>query len=133
MAIGWLSVLRMVPWAEVISNAPKVAEGAKKLWNAVNKKSPSPDLVDEEADVPADAGLDTLATLQARLATMEIATADLHSQMLASSELIKVLADQNAQLIKRMEVHRIRIVWLAGATVVFGIIAVIGLILAAAP
>lgn len=133
MAIGWLSVLRMVPWAEVISNAPKVAEGAKKLWNAVNKKSPSPDLADEEVDVPADAGLDTLATLQARLATMEIATADLHSQMLASSELIKVLADQNAQLIKRMEVHRIRIVWLAGATVVFGIIAVIGLILAVAP
>jgi hypothetical protein len=132
MAIGWLSVLRMVPWADVISNAPKVAEGAKKLWNAVNKKSPSPDLADEEADVPADAGLDTLATLQARLATMEIATADLHSQMLASSELIKVLADQNAQLIKRMEVHRIRIVWLAGATVVFGIIAVIGLILAVA-
>lgn len=132
MAIGWLSVLRMVPWADVISNAPKVAEGAKKLWNAVNKKSRSPDLADEEAVVPADAGLDTLAMLQARLATMEIATADLHSQMLASSELIKVLADQNAQLIKRMEVHRIRIAWLAGATVVFGIIAVIGLIRAVA-
>ena len=128
MAIGWLSVLRMVPWAEVISNAPKVAEGAKRLWNAVNKKSPPSDLADEDADFPVDAGMHTMATLQARLATMETATADLHSQMLASSELIKVLADQNAQLIKRMEVHRIRVVWLAGATVVFGIIAMIGLV-----
>lgn len=34
MAIGWLTILKSVPWAEVISNAPKVAEGARKLWNA---------------------------------------------------------------------------------------------------
>ena len=63
---------------------------------------------------------------------MEVAIADLHNQMLASSELIKILADQNTQLIKRMEVNRIRVVWLAGATVVFGIIAVLSLILAVA-
>ena len=41
MAIPWLSVLKMVPWSEVISNAPKVAEGAKKLWTAVSRKSHS--------------------------------------------------------------------------------------------
>ena len=38
MAIGWLSVLKSVPWEEVISNAPKVAEGAKKLWKSVSHK-----------------------------------------------------------------------------------------------
>jgi hypothetical protein len=32
MAIGWLAVLQLVPWSDVISNAPKIAEGAKKLW-----------------------------------------------------------------------------------------------------
>ena len=132
MAIGWLAVLRMVPWAEVISNAPKVADGAKKLWNAVSKKSPAQELPDESADLPLDADFQTIAILRARFATMEIATADLHNQMLASSELIKILADQNTQLIKRMEVNRIRVVWLAGATVVFGIIAVLSLILAVA-
>ena len=31
MAIAWLTVLKMVPWGEVINNAPKVADGAKKL------------------------------------------------------------------------------------------------------
>lgn len=30
MAIGWLAVLQMVPWSDVINNAPKVAEGAEK-------------------------------------------------------------------------------------------------------
>ena len=29
MAIGWLTILKTVPWTEVISNAPKVADGAK--------------------------------------------------------------------------------------------------------
>lgn len=37
MAIGWLTVLQNVPWSEVIGNAPKVAEGAKKLWGAMRK------------------------------------------------------------------------------------------------
>ena len=35
MAVGWLMVLQSVPWSDVIKNAPKLAEGAKKLWDAV--------------------------------------------------------------------------------------------------
>ena len=31
MAIPWLTVLQAVPWGDVIRNAPKVADGAKKL------------------------------------------------------------------------------------------------------
>lgn len=45
MAAGWLTVLKMVPWGDVIENAPKVAQGAKKLWSSVGKKpvvSPKP-------------------------------------------------------------------------------------------
>jgi hypothetical protein len=41
MAIPWLSVIKLVPWGEVISNAPKVAEGAKKLWSAVSREPPA--------------------------------------------------------------------------------------------
>ena len=43
MAIGWLTILQSVPWTEVIKNAPKVAEGARKLWSAVAKKHASAD------------------------------------------------------------------------------------------
>jgi hypothetical protein len=42
MAIGWLTVLKMVPWGEVIENAPKVAIGAKKLWDKVGRKPATP-------------------------------------------------------------------------------------------
>jgi len=72
----------------------------------------------------------TIADLQARLATLETTTTNLHDQMLASSELIKTLAEQNAQLVARVEAHRVRVMWLAGALVMLGIITVLGLVLA---
>jgi hypothetical protein len=116
MPIGWLTVLQTVPWGEVISNAPKVADGAKKLWNAVAKK-PRPDSAPVAEALPAlSEEARAIAALQAQLAAVEAAAADLHEQMLASSELIQALADQNSQLIQRVEAHRVKVVWLAAAT-----------------
>ena len=111
MPIGWLSVLKAVPWTEVIANAPKVADGAKKLWNSVGKKTP-PAAGAAPSSVP---GVHTPTELETRLAAMEIAASDLHAQMLASSEVIKALAEQNAQLIRGVEAIRIRARWLTGA------------------
>lgn len=130
MAIGWLAVLQMVPWTDVIKNAPKVADGAKKLWNAVGKKPPSQ--AEPAADVSALSPQAKAALLETRIAAMEEAAADLHEQMLASSELIKTLADQNTQLIQRIELSRVRMRLLAGVTVVVAIVAVVGLTLALA-
>lgn len=122
MAIGWLAVLKMVPWRDVISNAPAVADGAKKLWKAVGKKSPAsaarsvstaPRIVTESQAV---------MLLQAQVVSLEALTADLHSQMLASSELINALAEQNAQLVKRVEINRRRVLWLAAITAVLAIV-----------
>ncbi len=113
MAIGWLAVLQMVPWADVISNSPKVADGAKKLWKAVGKKSLAQGLPPDAGDAP----------LQARIAALEAATDELHQQMLASSELLKTLAEQNAQLIQRIELSRVRLWLLAAATMLVFVIA----------
>lgn len=130
MAIGWLAVLQSVPWSEVISNAPKVADGAKKLWNAVAKKS-SPAKVSGSSTQPAvSPESQTMAALEARVLALEAAVSDLHGQMLASSELIKALADQNAQLIQRIETNRVRVLWLSAATAVLAIAALLGLFLA---
>ena len=112
MPIGWLSVLKAVPWTEVITNAPKVAEGAKKLWSSVGKKVPQPAAGAAPSATP-DA--DTLTDVQTRLVAVEAAARDLHDQMLASSEVIKALAEQNAQLIRGVEAIRIRARWLIGA------------------
>lgn len=111
MAIGWLTVLKMVPWGDVIENAPKVATGARKLWDTVGKKrTPQPPVASGTAVaiVPPDA-----QALQAQIAELQTAMADLHQQMLQSSELIESLAVQNTQLIGRIELNRKRLLWLA--------------------
>lgn len=109
MAIGWVSVLKMVPWGDVIDNAPKVAQGAKKLWQSVVKKP--------DAAPGATAGVDAAVVapasaeqLQQQLLALQDRVAELHQQMLTSSELIQSLAEQNTQLIRRVEVNR-RYLW----------------------
>lgn len=129
MAIPWLVVLKSVPWTDVIRNAPKVVDGAKRLWSTVRTKDPRSGLPTENADAPPTAGPQTIASLHARLTAIEPAIAALHNEMLASSELITTLAEQNTQLIERIEANRVRVMWLAGATGVFAIIAVVSLVL----
>jgi len=124
MAIPWLTVLKLVPWGDVIENAPKVASGAKKLWQSVGKQAapvaPATAVQDVAGSSPAP------AVLQAQVAELQVAVADLHQQMLASSELIRSLADQNAQLVKRVEVNRVRLLWLAVVVLVLMVLVVNG-------
>ncbi len=123
MPIPWLVVLQAVPWTDVIKNTPRVADGAKKLWNRVSKKSStSSDPLALLAPIDASETL-SVAQLQTRIAHIEAATAELHSQMLASSELINTLAEQNAQLVARIEAGRVRLRWLMLLTVLFGALA----------
>ena len=121
MAVGLLAVLTSVPWSEVINNAPKVANSAKKLWNTVAKKTHLPEVSVSEP----------LAMSESQaIASLEAAVSDLQAQMLASSELIKELADQNAQLIGRIETNRVRLLWLSAVTAAIAIVAlVLGLFL----
>lgn len=131
MAIGWLAVLKIIPWADVISNAPVVADGAKKLWNAVAKKPALADLTADSDTVLSSEGL-AISAVAERIAKLETAVSDLHGQMIASSELIKALAEQNTQLINRVETSRLRMRWLAALTVITTLIA-LGLLFAGAP
>ncbi|WP_151636248.1 hypothetical protein [Noviherbaspirillum aerium] len=128
MAMDWLKVLKHVPWSEVIGNAPGVAENARKLWGAVAKPPAAP--VHTESDVHIASPQEVIADIDARLNGAEAGISDLHAQMRTSSELIKALAEQNAQLIQRIEANRKRLVTLAVATGVSGAVAVIALITA---
>jgi len=122
MAIGWLTVLKSVPWSEVIHNAPVVVDGAKKLWGAVSRQ-PQPaaaSSIEEPASNP-------LPALEGRVGALEAALADQHAQLLASSELIKALADQNAQLIGRIDALRRMLMWLGAAGVLIALMAAWGL------
>ena len=115
-----ITVLANIPWGQVIDNAPKVADGAARLWGAVtgSRKPAAPE--------PGAQPLSETDRLKAEVAALESATLALQEQMRASSELIKALADQNTQLVQRAEMNRVR---LMRVSVVVG---VVGLLLAAA-
>ena len=103
--IGWLAVLQLVPWTDVIKNAPKAADGAKKLWQSVRKKPPSSLQETTTRNLPSD----IQTPLQTRMAALEHDLADLHAQMLESAALIQTLAEQNTQLVQRAEGMRVRV------------------------
>ncbi|OQW89213.1 MAG: hypothetical protein BWK72_04490 [Rhodoferax ferrireducens] len=121
MAIGWLSVLKMVPWGDVIESAPIVAQGAKKLWKSVGKKEPVTVAPPNTGAVAAQAA-PTVMALQAQVTQLEVSVAELHQQMLESSALIGSLAEQNTQLIARVEVNRKRVLALAVVVVVLAVV-----------
>jgi hypothetical protein len=126
MPIPWLVILQSVPWTDVIRNAPKVADGAKKLWSTVRGRDAGPGA--RQPAVPAANATLTVSELQARLAATEQAVSDLHAQMLASSELIKSLAEQNTQLVQRIEANRRRTLWLAALAAIAAVIALAALL-----
>jgi hypothetical protein len=120
---GWLTVLKLVPWADVISNAPKVAAGARKLWDAAARK-PAP--AEAAAGMAKEPPADPTVALAARLDQTDAALADLRGKLLTATELIATLADQNEQLIAKIDAMRVRMLWLSvasGAALLVAIVA----------
>ncbi len=120
MAIPWVTVLKLVPWTDVIRNAPAVLEGARKLWDTAARKPPP----------PAPAALSGPPPPEARVAALEAGIAELREQVAASSTLIKELAEQNANLIRRAEQNRVLVVRLAISVAALGIVAFVALAIA---
>lgn len=129
MAIPWLTVLKAVPWTEVIKNAPKIADGAKRLWRAAAKSPPQPEAQRPAGKSAPQSGSASLADLYSRLDATEATVSELHSQMLASAEIIKAITEQNTQLIERIEANRMRTIWLAIASALALIVAGVSLVI----
>lgn len=132
MAAGWWTVLRTVPWSEVISAAPQVANGARRLWDTVNRNKQgmadgplgvAPEMAGQEDDV-----FDILIKSVER---NEAEVTDLRNQMRSASEIIANLADQNAQLIAKMDVQRQKMTWLSVTAGLSGLLSVVALVLVA--
>lgn len=108
-----LTVLSNIPWAQVVENAPKVAEAAGKLWSSVTRRdAETTEKLAAESQRPAsDAEL-----LKRRMDRLEEALKTLQEEMRASSQLIKELAEQNTVLVQRIELNRLKLVRLTTAT-----------------
>ena len=127
MAIPWLAILSNVPWKDVIDKAPKVADGAKKLWKSVAKKSGPSEPANTSVTPAHSSEEQTIASLDTRIIELKNEVAALHDQMLASSEIIEALAEQNTQLIKSIAIFRGRVLRLGLLTVTLSLVALLAL------
>lgn len=123
MAIGWLTILQSVPWADMVTHAPKVASGARKLWDSVGRSTPELPRALAPASFSFPAEAQSLGALQLRIGELEAALVATQDQMTAYSGLIKELATQNTQLLAHLEVQRRRMGWLIGVLAVTGLMA----------
>ena len=105
---GWMTVLKRVPWGDVLTHAPEIAERARTLWSAVGRKADQPAVETDLATAP-----DPIAGLIQRVSQNENAASELRAQLAACSELLAQMAEQNRLLIARMEALRRNSKWLA--------------------
>jgi len=106
MAAGWITVLQMVPWADVIKNAPKVADGAVKLWNSVSGKKTQAQAAQPGTGVVVATNISELERLAHHLDAAHSSIAELQIQVVQSADLLRELAAQNTQLVAQIESNR---------------------------
>lgn len=104
-----LKVASHIPWDRVLDAAPALVQRAGELWrNVKNNRKPA---VADGSAVPEvfGSGLSESERLRARVALMEERVATLEEQVQLTSDLIKTLAEQQAQLVQRLEMQRTRL------------------------
>lgn len=102
----------MIPWDEVVRNAPSIIDGSKKLWSTVARRSQH-DATDMES----------------RVASLEAQVSELRQELISSADLIKALAEQNSQLVRVAGALQARVRLLVGAVAVLGIGALVSAVL----
>ena len=119
MAIPWLAAaFKAIPWKEVVTAAPSLVEGTKKLWSSVTRTEKRSSFAHGQSDESSSTHSDHLSAIEARLLSIEARATEIAHQAVTSAELIKSLAEQNAQLVQAVEILRIRtrkLVWFAAA------------------
>lgn len=98
------TILANIPWGQVVESAPKIAQGAGRLWETVKNRraEPPPPAPEDAADATTE-----LQQLHAHTAALQSQVQTLQDEMRASAQLVKDLAEQNAQLVQRVEtMHR---------------------------
>ena len=99
MAAPWFTLFRAIPWSDVITHAPGVAKGAKKLWEKVATR--------KSTETQA-ATVTPTASPEQRLNALEARLAEIDARQQDSAELLAALASQNADLVRATEALRRR-------------------------
>ena len=104
MAAPWFALFSAIPWTDVITHAPTVAKGAKKLWQKVSSRKAT------DTETPGSSTVtDPVASPEARIFALEARLAESDARQQESAELLAALASQNADLVRAAEELRRRV------------------------
>ena len=104
MAVPWATLFSAIPWTDVITHAPTVAKGAKKLWQQISSRKAA------DTETPGGSTVaDPVARPEARIAALETRLAESDARQQESAELLAALASQNADLVRATEELRRRV------------------------
>lgn len=104
MAAPWFALFSAIPWTDVITHAPTVAKGAKKLWQQISSRKAT------DTETPGGSTVaDPVARPEARIAALETRLAESDARQQESAELLAALASQNADLVRATEELRRRV------------------------
>ena len=113
MALGWLSVLKAVPWSDVVQAAPTIVQGARKLYTAA-KSYGDPSVDAQAAHARArEGGENADVRLEQIHAHIEV----LQAEQRTSAEIIRSLAEQNAVIVTALDLMRKRMRVLVGFSI----------------
>ena len=102
--VGWVTALKLVPWGDVIEATPQILQAAKKLLGTTQKGN-----ADAAAGaLEGGAGGETAMPVALQLQHLRDRVAQLEREQQESAELIQSLAEQNAQVVRAVEVLRQR-------------------------
>ena len=125
MAFGWITALKIIPWKDVLENAPHIVKAAKNLYAGTRTDT---SFSSETSDPPAFT-TDSAKTESPglRLHRIERKILELNDEQESSVELIRSLAKQNVRIVEAIEVLRLRSKILLFICILFGSI-LVGLI-----
>ena len=111
------TVLANIPWGQVVESAPKIAQGAGRLWETVRKRGdPAQTPAQGEPEGPSELQLlQALQALQAQVQSQAAQLQSLEDEMRSTAQLVKDLAEQNAMLVERMQTLQRQLRWALGA------------------
>ena len=99
---GWLTALKVIPWADVIEAAPGLAKSAKGFFKRTQEVVSPP--AEGTAVPPTGSGDgDSLAQATQRLTALESRLAQTAERQQAAAALIDSLASQNARLVEAVD------------------------------
>ena len=109
MAFGWITALKIIPWKDVLENAPHIVKAAKNLYAGTKTdtsfSSESSDSSDSSTYTSDNENTESWGF---RLHIIERKILELNDEQESSVKLIRSLAKQNVRIVEAIEVLRVR-------------------------